>query len=202
MDNHNTERQQGASQDLTDEEPTEADHGAWIPFLKRKGRFAECMLAAWQEVEDKVDQMTIQEFELFYFPPEQDPRVDMLVDFKNLEVKLGFLKEMGRLSPKDISTIKDFSKKRNELFHGGIFTNRSPFVIPEAERIQLMELAREASQIVLNRALGVWFDEGTGDLGNKDTPKPEEPEVVKRARELKKAYVPRIDAEKEEERVP
>ena len=34
-----------------------------------------------------------------------------------------------------------------------------------------------------NRGFGVWFDEGTGDLGNKNVPKPDKPEAVKRLKE-------------------
>lgn len=137
-----------------------------------------------------VDQMTVQEFELLLTPQKQDPRVDVLRDNVGFEAKLKFLKDTGRLSAIDTGTIKKFSTERNKLFHGGVFTNRSPLVIPEGERTSLMELAREASQIALNRAFGVWLDESTGDLGNKGTPKPEEPKAIRRLKEWKSREAP------------
>ena len=93
---------------------------------------------------------------------------------------------MGRLSAIDSDIIGRFSHERNKLFHGGVFTNRSLLEISESERRGLMELARQASQIVMNRGFGVWLDEGTGDIGNRGTSKPEQPEAVKRLKEWKK----------------
>ena len=81
---------------MSDEEPTEADHGAWIPFLIRKGRFTECIILAWQEVEDMVDQMTVQEFELLLTPEKQDPQVDILRDNVGFGVKLKFPQGYGK----------------------------------------------------------------------------------------------------------
>jgi hypothetical protein len=52
--------------------------------------------------------------------------------------------------------------------------------VPEKEKTRLMELAKKASQIVVNRGFGVWVDEGTGDVGNKNVPKPNRLEGVKR----------------------
>jgi hypothetical protein len=152
--------------DNNEEQPTEIDHGAWIPFLIRKKRFAECMILAWQEVEDKVDQMTVQEFKLSYLPDKKDARVDLLRDNIGFQNKLKFLKLMDRLSDNDISIIQKFVEERNKLFHGYVFGDRSLLVIPEEEKNHLMGLASKASQIVTNRAFGVWVDEGTGDMGN------------------------------------
>jgi len=42
-----------------------------------------------------------------------------------------------------------------------------------------MDLAGKASQIAMNRTIGVWTDEGTGDLGNEGIPQPYKPENVK-----------------------
>lgn len=167
-----------------------------IPFLIRKRRFAECMILAWQNVEDMIDQMTIQEFELLCTPDKQDPRVDILRDNVGFQAKLRLLKDMGRLSVIDRDAINRFSDERNKLFHGGIFSNPSPLTIPENEKTRLMELAGKASQIVLNRGFGVWFDEGTGDLGNKDIPKPDTHEGVKRVEAFKRLRVPTPDREK------
>ncbi len=165
---------------MSEESPTDVDHGAWIPFLKRKRRFAECMILAWQEVEDKIDQMTVQEFELLYAPDKEDPRVDILRDNVGFQHKLKFLKDMGRLSANDTTTIQEFAKERNKLFHGNVFSARHPISMPEEEKTHLMDLASKASQIAVNRGFGIWFDEGTGDLGNKNVPKPDQPEGVKR----------------------
>ena len=92
----------------------------------------------------------------------------------------------GRISKNDKKAILDFYKERNALFHGDIFTSLHPVALPEAEKTRLMKLAGKASQIAQNRKIGVWTDEGTGDLGNKDTQQPSRPESVKRIMELKK----------------
>ncbi len=169
---------------LNDEQPPEGE--AWMLFLIRKRRFLACMVLGWQAIEDSVDQMTIQEFDLLLYPHGADPRVDILQDNLGFQVKLRFLGQMARLSDTDQKTILDFSKERNALFHGNIFTSRHPVNVSEAEKTRLMELAGKASQIASNRMIGVWMDEGTGDLGNKDTPQPDKPESVKRIIELKK----------------
>jgi hypothetical protein len=49
---------------LIDELPPEGE--ARMPFLIRNRRFLECMVFVWQSVENYVDQMIIQEFELFF----------------------------------------------------------------------------------------------------------------------------------------
>lgn len=155
--------------------PSPEDHGAWIPFLIRKRRFAECMILAWQTVEDGIKQMTVQEFNLIYSPKKLDPRVDLLRINVGFKAKVEFLRDMGRLSSKDTETIRKFYDERNNLFHGFIYGSTHPVAISETEKTRLMELARKSSQIVTNRAFDAWFDEGTGDIDNKDIPKPERP---------------------------
>ncbi len=162
---------------MSDEGPGENE--AWISFLVRKRRFTECVILAWQSVEDLVNQMTVQEFDLLYYPSKADPRVDIILDEVRFPSKLKFLKTMGRISEKDHMTIQEFSRERNKLFHGNIFTSRHPVAISEEEKTRLMDLASKASQIAANRCLGVWTDEGTGDLGNKNVPRPERPTGVK-----------------------
>ena len=159
---------------------------AWVPFLKRTGRFTELIILAWQSVEDLVGQMTYQEFELLPLgPPVEDPRIEMLSEIPFWK-KLEFLKIMGRFSNKDVAVIRKFSEERNKLFHGNVFRSPHPIAMPRAEKTRLMELASQASQITTNRGFGTWFDESTNDLGNKDTPKPEKPPGIKRTEELKK----------------
>jgi hypothetical protein len=51
-----------------------------------------------------------------------------------------------------------------------------------------MDLAGKASQIAMNRTIGVWIDKGTGDLGNKGIAQPSKPENVMRINELKKQF--------------
>jgi hypothetical protein len=173
---------------LSDDQPTAEDHGAVLPFLIRKRRFAEVMILAWQSVEDLVDQMTVQEFDLFYAPDKEDPRVDILRDRVGFETKLKFLKEMGRLSSNDTRTISDFALERHKLFHGYVFSNHSPGTIPEDEKTRLMNQAGRASQITTNRGFGTWYDEGTGDIGNKDVPKPERHPAIKRNQEIRMLF--------------
>ena len=144
------------------------------------------MLLGWQSVEDNVDQMTVQEFELLLYPRKTDPRVDMIRENVGFRVKLRFLRKMGRISKVDRSAILEFEKERNALFHGDIFTSLHSIALPEAEKARLMELAGKASQIASNRTIGVWTNEGTGDVGNKSIPQADKPESVKRAIELKK----------------
>jgi len=133
------------------------------------------MILGWQDVEDKVDQRTVQEFQLFYTPENQDPRVDIIRDRINLPTKLDFLKTMGRISANDLSVIKEFQTERNKLFHGDLYSSRHPVIIAATEKTRLMELANTASKIVTNRAFGVWFEEGTVDVGNKNVSKLERP---------------------------
>jgi hypothetical protein len=160
------------SQPRTDEEPTDANHGAWIPFLIRKRRFAEVIILAWQDVEDLVDQMTIKEFRLMLVPKKMDARVDLIRNNIGFQVKLKFLGDGGILSKTDLMTIQEFAKERNDLFHGDVFKHRPYLAITEVEKMRLMGLASKASQIALNRCVGVWYDEGTNDLGNKEIPNP------------------------------
>jgi hypothetical protein len=171
---------------LSDESPPEGE--AWMPFLIRKRRFLECMVLGWQSVENYVDQMTIQEFELLLYPKKTDPRIDILRDKVGFGTKVEFLNQMGRISEGDQNTIFEFYKERNALFHGDLFTSRHPVVVSEPEKTRLMDLAGKASQIAMNRTIGVWTDVGTGDLGNKGIEQPGKPENVKRINELKKQF--------------
>jgi hypothetical protein len=54
-----------------------------------------------------------------------------------------------------------------------------------------------ASQIAQNRGFGVWYDEGTNDVGNKDIPKPGKHPAVKRMGEIRRMFasVSRLDSE-------
>ncbi len=151
---------------MSGESPT--GNEACIPFLIRRRRFAECMILAWQNVEYMIDQMTIQEYELHYLPDKLDPRVDMLRESVGFRVKLNFLRDAGRLSPNDARTIHEFADERNKLFHGNVFTSPHPAAIGVEQKTRLMNLAGKASQISLNRGFGVWFDEGTEDVENRD----------------------------------
>jgi len=164
---------------MSDELPNEAVHESWMAFYIRKRKFAECMILGWQSVEEFVNQMTVQEFHLSYLP-EEKPRADLIRDYVGFQTKLKFLKDMARLSQSDCKTILDFQRERNKLFHGNAFASYHPTAVPEKEKTRLMELANRTSQIVVNRTVGVWFDEGTGDMGNKNVPKPNRPEGVKR----------------------
>jgi hypothetical protein len=155
---------------MMSEGPREGE--AQIPFLARSRRFADCMILAWQEVEDKVDQMTVQEFGLFYVPEKRDPRVDLLRDNIGFQQKLKFLRTRIRFSRNDIKTIQEFAQERHKLVHGNIFTSRHPVAVNEQEKTRLMDLALRASQISTNRVFRVWVDEGTGDAGNKNEPHP------------------------------
>ena len=116
--------------------------------------FAECMLVGCQSVEDGIDQITIQEFELLLYPDKTYPRVDILRDHVGFGVKLDLLVTIGRISKNDKKAILDFYKERNALFHGDIFTSLHPVALPEAEKTRLMELAGKASQIAQNRKIG------------------------------------------------
>jgi hypothetical protein len=138
----------------------------WIPFLARKKRFLECVVLAWQNVEDLVDKMTFQEFGL-NLVHDEDLRIELLRNHTNFGSKLEFLKDAGRLSKIDMEVIKRFQKERNKLFHGNLSKDFHIMLIPEAEKDRLMELALKASQIAVNRGFGVWVDEKTNDLGNK-----------------------------------
>ncbi|MDG6945955.1 MAG: hypothetical protein JRM91_04775 [Nitrososphaerota archaeon] len=158
---------------------------AWIPFLISKGRFLEVMVIAWQTVEDLVDQMTMQEFELVTVPEGDDPRVDLVREV-GFQKKLDFLKAMGRLSAPDVTKIKEFGRARNLLFHGGVFTNPHPMTIADSEEQRMMNLAGMASRIVTNRAFGVWTQRETDDLTNENIPQPEKPAGVLRIQRLKK----------------
>jgi hypothetical protein len=159
---------------------------AWIPWLIKKGRFLDAMVISWQDVEDKVDQMTVQEFELMTVPEGEDPRVDMIHEV-NFTRKLDFLKAMARLSAPDVTKIKEFGKARNRLFHGGVFSNPHPMTLPAAEKERMMKLAGEASRIVTNRAFGVWYQKETDDLTNEKIAQPEKPVGVIRIRKLRRA---------------
>lgn len=162
---------------LSDEKPNEAVHETYMAFYIKKRKFAECMILGWQLVEYYVNQMTLQEFDLPYLPKEE-PRTDIIRENVGFQTKLKFLKDMGRLSQPDYNTIQDFQKERNKLFHGNFFYH--PSAMPEKEKTRLMELANSASQIVVNRGFGVWVDEGTGDIGNKNVPEPNRPKGGKR----------------------
>ena len=171
---------------MSDERPQENE--SMMTFLVRKRRFAECMILGWQSVEDIVDQMTVQEFDLLYYPDKTDPRVGIIRDEVRFPSKLRFLKTMGRISERDYVTIQEFSRERNMLFHGNIFSSRHPVAIPEEEKTRLMHLAKDASQILTNRGFGVWTDEGTGDLGNENMPRPDRPSGVKISQSIRNQF--------------
>ena len=156
-----------------------------VPFLIRKGRFIEAVVVAWQDVEDLVDQMVVQEFELMSVGPGEDPRVDMIRD-AGFGRKVDFLRKMGRLSEPDCAKIFEFSKARNLLFHGGVYTNPHPMTLPQAQKDRMAKIAGEASRIVTNRVFNVWWQAETNDLTNKGIPQPEKPSAVKRLAEWKK----------------
>jgi hypothetical protein len=163
---------------LSDKLPNVANGETWMAFYVRKRKFAECMILGWQSVEYYVNQMILQEFDLPYLPKEE-PRADFILENVGFRTKLKFLKDMGRLSQPDCKTILDFYDERNKLFHGKVFIYH-PTAVPEEEKTRLMELAKKASQIVVNRGFEVWVDEGTGDIGNKNIPKSNRPKGVKK----------------------
>ena len=165
-----------------------------VPFLIRNGRFIEAVVVAWQEVEDFVDQMVVQEFELISVGPGEDPRVDLIRD-AGFGRKVDFLKKMARLSEPDCKKIFEFSKSRNLLFHGGVYTNPHPMTMPQVQKDHMMKLAQEASRIVTNRVFNVWWQAETNDLTNKDIQQPEKPAAVRRLAEWKKAGEPGIPSE-------
>lgn len=170
--------QKRRKKDLSDELPNEAVDKSWMAFYIRKKKFAECMILGWQSVENYINQMILQEFELPYLLKDK-PRIDFVLDH-SFPAKLELLKSRGRLSKNDKETIQKFSEERNKLFHGNFFLFYHPSAMPEEEKRRLMELANRASQIVVNRGFDVWVDEGTGDIGNKNVPKPNRPEGIKR----------------------
>lgn len=163
---------------MSDELPNEAIHETWMAFYVRKRKFAEGMILGWQLVEDMVNQMTVQEFGLPYLP-KGEPRTDIILENVGFQTKLKFLKDMGRISHLDYNTIHDFQKERNKLFHGDVFGIYHLTAVSEKEKTRLIELASRTSQIVVNRGFGVWVDEGTGDTGNRNVPRPDRPEGVK-----------------------
>ena len=164
----------------------------------RKRRFAECMILGWQNVEDGINQMMIDEFHLIYSPDEMDPRVDLIRGINNIRIKTEFLEDMGRLSRGDLKVIADFDKERNKLFHGFIYESTHPVTIPEAEKTRLMQMADRASKIITNRGFGVWFEEGTTDTGNKDVPRPQRPSGSDFADEQRRKVILKWDEEERE----
>ena len=104
---------------MSDELPNEGE--SWMAFFIRNRKFAECMILGWQSVEDLVNQMTVQEFDLLYLPKKEDPRTDIIRENVGFRIKLRFLKDMGRLSQPDYNTIQDFHEERNKLFHGDVW---------------------------------------------------------------------------------
>lgn len=168
-----------------DDQPTNGE--AWLPFLKRKGRFAEFTLLSWQFVEDMMDQMVIQQFELFNEPEGFDPRIDLLRETP-FRKKLELLTEMGRLSKVDAEAIRRFATERNKLFHGNVFALNHPVMMPKAKKELIMELGDKAARIAQNRGVGVWMDEGTNDVGNKGVPQPDRHPALKKVDEIRRLF--------------
>ncbi|HML01917.1 MAG TPA: hypothetical protein VK487_00945 [Candidatus Bathyarchaeia archaeon] len=154
---------------MSDEQPNTAINESMMEFYFRKKKFPECMIVGWQQVEYFVNQMTLQEFDLQSYLPKEEPRTDLILDNVGFPAKLKFLKDMRRLSQSDYKTIHDFQEERNRLFHARTKFFYHPSAIPDEEKTRLMELACSASQIAVNRSVQDRIDEGTGDIGNKNT---------------------------------
>ena len=160
---------------------------SWMQFLMRTGRFSDCMIRGWQDVEDRINQILAQESGLVHAPWGVDTEVDRLRKL-SFEKKVKRLRKANRLSELDATTVLNFAKERHSLFHGDIFRNQNPLTISAREKVRLMELANLASQITLNRGFGVWFDESTNDLGNKNIPKPKKLVDMERLFSLRVSY--------------
>ena len=123
------------------------------------------MLVAWASTENIISQMIRQELALPINPKEWDEKTKR--QFKYFKSKITFLQGRNRLTAKDVEILLEFAKERNKYFHGEVF--RLDFSqIPEAGKTRLMELASKASQIATNRGFGLWYDEGTSDIENKE----------------------------------
>lgn len=114
---------------------------AWIPWLIKKGRYFDIMVPTWQNWEDFVGQMVVQEFDLMTVPEGEDPRISKIHEV-GFQRKLDFLKSMGRLSAPDVTKIRDFKKAKNRLLQGGVYTNPNPMTLPAAAKEPMMKLAR------------------------------------------------------------
>ena len=56
------------------------------------------------------------------------------------------------------------------------------------EDVRILRLDKLESMHGMNRTIGVWTDEGTGDIGNRGIAQPRKPENVKKINEMENSF--------------
>ena len=115
-----------------------------IEFLRRKERFHELLLFAWDEIEFNIDQLVASQFGL-HGDDRNNKKVKWLLD-RSFDRKLSFLKDIEVFSKDDYLVIHTFQQKRNGLFHkDGWYAT---FMMNQEERKQLMDEAAQALSLI------------------------------------------------------
>ena len=113
----------------------------WMDFFQRKKRFADLILLAWGIMEFDVYQLLARELGL----DRRDRKVQSLFDRLDFEDKIQFLKKNNVFTKEEFSTIKEFKKYRNKLFHG---KDWAYFIRSEPELKQWINVATEACRVI------------------------------------------------------
>lgn len=119
-----------------------------LQFLRRKERFYELILCAWDNIEFNIDQIVARQFALY---DDNSEKSNFVLD-TSFARKLDFLKKIGELTTQEFQKIHAFQKRRNDFFHSQGWG--TAFVMSQQERNQVMDEAVEAAQTAFNVLVG------------------------------------------------
>lgn len=119
-----------------------------LQFLRRKERFYELILCAWDNIEFNIDQIVARQFELY---DDNSEKSKFVLD-TSFGRKLAFLKRIGEVTSQEFQKIRAFQKRRNDFFHSEGWG--TAFVMSQDERKRVMDEAVEAAQTAFDVLLG------------------------------------------------
>jgi hypothetical protein len=145
-----------------------------VKRLKNVEHFADFMLWAWATAESDIDLMFLEQFDVDYFDTtsqesrdfyekagltefvDRDAKKARLLLRSSISAKYEFLKSVGVFNADEKPIIKRLIDDRVSLFHGDLWR---PTVLGrnEAERVEIMNNAHKAVDIIFNWTLKVIF---------------------------------------------
>ena len=128
----------------SDDKPLQNE--SMLQFLKRKKRFYELLLCAWDQVEFDIDQLVADQYGL-HGADIGNRKVKFLLDWP-FGRKLDFLRDIGVISKRDFRAIQIFQQRRNTFSHSGGWS--TTFLMTQNEREQLMDEAVKVAQLTFD----------------------------------------------------
>jgi len=114
----------------------------------KSGRITDVILLGWVYVENIINSMVLDEFEVMPFP--DNIKADLLVNKLTFEEKYKFLKKLGTFTYEERKIIKEFQEQRNKIFHYGLEGKIFTLLYKADEKEKLAKLSIDSSNAVYN----------------------------------------------------